>query len=170
MRPAYQRETEICRAIADADIAGESWLYLLGVKLVRQPCGLVRRLPRMLRQSVLALRICTLRLGFRTVRRFASNPCGIEHVSGASPTAQVAQFVHPSEIVFPQPRQRLSRRGALIEGGNGGAPFTSRFVRCVSRVGGADSRASLAELDQSARVTHSAKRCDCTPPHRRCFR
>ena len=81
----------------------------------------------------------------------------------ASPTAQVAQLVRPSWIVLPQPRHRLSRRGALIDDGKGGAPFTSRLTRCVSRVAGADSRASLAELDQSARVTHSAKGATARP-------
>src|ERR1039458_2376853 len=81
----------------------------------------------------------------------------------APPTAHVAQFVHPSEIVFPQPRQRLSRRGALTDGGSDGAPFASRLKRCVSRVAGADSRASLGELDHSARVTHSAKGATARP-------
>jgi integrase len=70
-----------------------------------------------------------------------------------SPTAQLAQLVRPSWIVSPQPRQGLSRLGALTDGGSDGAPFTSRFARCVSRVAGADSRASLAELDHSARVS-----------------
>lgn len=70
----------------------------------------------------------------------------------ASPTAQVPQFTRPSWIVFPQPRQRLSRRSALVDGGSDGAPFASRLKRCVSRVAGADSRASFCELDQSARV------------------
>jgi hypothetical protein len=36
----------------------------------------------MLRQSVLALSVCTLQLGLWTVRRPASNPRGIEHVLG----------------------------------------------------------------------------------------
>ena len=45
----------------------------------------------------------------------------------AFPTAHAAQFVRPTWIVFPQPRQRLSRRGALMDDGSDGAPFASRL-------------------------------------------
>src|SRR3954469_22029548 len=54
----------------------------------------------------------------------------------ASSTAQSAQFTWPNWIVFPQPRQRCSRFGSGIDGGNDVRPLASRLWRCVSRVAG----------------------------------
>src|SRR5580693_9330443 len=78
----------------------------------------------------------------------------------ASLTPQLAQFVRRSWIVFPQPRQRLSRRGALIDAGSGGAPFASRLLRCVRRVA-INCRVSLLLVgldveDQISCATYSA--------------
>src|ERR1039458_3516602 len=109
----------------------------------------------MLRSVVLTLSDRTPHLGFRTVRRFASNPSSIEHVAGRIPNSTSSAVRTP--ILDRLPASPTKVLAAWSSDGSDGAPFASRFARCVSRVAGADSRASLAELDQNARVTHSAK-------------
>jgi hypothetical protein len=74
----------------------------------------------------------------------------------AWPTAQKLHIVLSGLIPLPQSKQSFSRCGTLTGGGDGSALFTSLLARCVSRVAGAASRASFAELDHNARVTHSA--------------
>ena len=57
-------------------------------------------------------------------------------------------------MVFPQPRQMVSLRGAEIEEGSGSAPLASRLLFCVSLV--AIGTSGLRIVDQNARATHSA--------------
>src|SRR5439155_5388511 len=71
-------------------------------------------------------------------------------------TAQFAQLFRPSLMVFPQPRQRFSTRGAAGVVGADVMLFALRLWVWVKRVGGGLLCVRLRVVDHNCRATHSA--------------
>lgn len=117
----------------------------------------------MLFERILTRLYRSFRLSFRSICGQATDLCSIDDpLTGVLPVQSMHLALRLS-IFLPHSGHRFALFGGLTSGGKDGAPLTSRFVRCVSRVGGADSRMSFAELDQSARVTHSANGATARP-------
>ena len=83
--------------------------------------------------------------------------------SVAPPIAQSAQLVRPIWMVFPHPRQMVSRRGAGTGGGSDDLPFASRLWLCVRRVGSDTPPLGFRRPDHSVSAIHSATGATARP-------
>jgi len=158
IRLAYQRDTPIFDRMAAVEMfASCGWIFRENTSLVSQAGWLdasqdERAFACRRSDSECLARASELRAATRPIR------AAFMRRSVAVATAQFAQWVRPSLIGFPQPRQRFSILGVTTTGVVGCDRILtgSRLLLCVRRVGGKSLCVRLRVVDHKCRTSVSA--------------